>query len=234
MHAPEQAEAHELLVNRARVPRIQGATVRRTRHLPQGDVEEIDGIPTLAIPRLLVELAPHVTEVALTAVVDDLLGAGLPGLREEVHARAAALCNGRRRVRRLIELTGPDAAAAFRSWLERHTGGLFSAANLPPADWNIELWDDADDLIGIGDAVWIERCVVVELDGLRFHSTADQRRRDNRKDRRLGTLGWLVLRYTWLDVMERPDEVVAEVRAALVSRQPAGGKVAEFGHRPGG
>lgn len=104
--------------------------------------------------------------------------------------------------------------------MERHTGGLITAARLPPAQWNVDLHDDTGELIGVGDAVWVEHRVVVELDGLRFHSAPGQRRRDNRKDRRLAVEGWLVLRYTWLDVMERPDEVIAEIRSALRQRRP--------------
>ena len=213
-----QPEEHELLVGRQRPPKVKGANVRRTRTLGERDVEIIDGVPTLAIPRLLVELTGRIGDVDFVAVLDEVLARADEGVREETHALARAMCNGRRGVARLIELTAPDAAETFRSWLERHTHRLLAAAGLPLAQWNLELRDEAGKTVGIGDAVWVEQRVVVELDGLRFHSSPAQRRRDNRKDRRLQSLGWIVLRYTWLDVVERPDEMVAEVRAALASR----------------
>jgi hypothetical protein len=209
---------HELLAERRRPIKAEGAKVKTTRSLPPRDIEIVDGVPTLAVPRLAVELCGTLRDVNFVAVLDELLGAGDQALREQVHARAVAMQPGRRGIQQLIELTEPEAETAFRSWLERHTATLFGAAGLPPAHWNLELRDDAGKLIGIGDAVWAELKVVVELDGLRFHSSSEQRRRDNRKDRRLAAAGWLVLRYTWLDVMERPDEVVAEVRKALRSR----------------
>ena len=213
-------DSHELVVSRRRAPAINGASVRRTDELPPADLEYIDGILTLSIPRLLVDLCGRIPDVDFVAVLDDLLDPGDPGLRNEVHKRALRLRRGRKAVDRLVSLTAPGAEAAFRSWLERHTGGLFDAARIPRASWNLEVRDAAGAAIGIGDAVWAEQRVVVEVDGLRFHSSPQQRRRDNRKDRRLGAEGWLVLRYTWLDVMERPDEVVAEVRQALHKRAP--------------
>lgn len=211
-------QQHELLVARRRRIVANGAVIRTTRSLPATDIDLIDGVPTLAEPRLLAELCGAVDDTAFVAVLDDVICRGSADLRAQVHARAAELQRGRGGLQRLLDLTAPGAEAAFWSWLERHTGQLFSAGDLPRAQWNLELRDDAGKLIGIGDAVWAELKVVVELDGLRFHSSSEQRRRDNRKDRRLAAAGWLVLRYTWLDIMERPDEVVAEVRKALRSR----------------
>ena len=215
----DKPETHELLVGRRRVPKVKGASVRRTNDLPATDVETVDRILTLTIPRLLVDLCGQIPEVDCMAVLDHLLGPGDGTLRAEVHARAVQLRRGRKAVDRLIALTAQGAETAFRSWLERHTGGLFIAGGLPAAAWNVDLHDADGTMIGIGDAVWAEHRVVVEVDGLRFHATPDQRRRDNRKDRRLAANGWLVLRFTWLDLMERPKDVVAEVRAALAGRR---------------
>jgi dephospho-CoA kinase len=55
---------------------------------------------------------------------------------------------------------------------------------------------------------------VVEVDGRRWHpDPAVDRERDNR----LAELGWRVLRFTWADVVHRPEVVVAAVRAALAA-----------------
>ena len=210
-------ERHDIVVGRLRAPTVTGAIVRRTRALPAVDVDCVDGIPTLALPRLLVDLCVQLADTDFVAVLDDLLAGAEPHVRAEVHARALALRNGRPGVDRLVALTAPDAAEIFWSWLERRSAGLSDAAGLPPAAWNCEVRDAAGRLIGIGDAVWEDLGVVVELDGLRFHSTPTQRRRDAAKDRQLTVEGWKVLRFTWLDIVETPDDVVAQVRAALGS-----------------
>ena len=211
---------HELLVARPYAPKIKGATCRRTDAMPPADTERINGVVTLTIPRLLVELCGRIPEADLIAVVDDLLSPAEPRTRQETYERAVELSQGRAGVRRLLELTEPGAAERFASWLERRGAELFEQALLPCPAWNVELRAETGELIGIGDAVWAAQKVVVELDGLRFHSSDAERRRDRQKDRRLQMNGWLVLRYTWLDVVQRPAELVEEVRRSLERRSP--------------
>lgn len=211
-------EHHELLVCRARAPLVAGAEVALTRCLPAGDVEVVNAVPTLAVPRLAVELSRILEDTAFVAALDDLLAGVDDRTRRCVHHRARVLSRGRPECKRVVELTCPDAAEHFNSWLERHVDAVLDSADLVPHCWNLEIRDAAGDLIGIGDAVWLAQRVVVELDGLRFHTTPAQLRADRRKDRRLAMNGWLVLRYTWLDVVERPHEVVSEIAAALAGR----------------
>lgn len=216
---------HELLVARPYAPKIKGGTCRRTAKLPPADTERISGVLTLAVPRLLVDVAGQVSEFDLIAVVDDLLSPVDPRLRQETHQRAVELSRGRNAVRRLLELTAPDAAERFASWLERRGAELLHQALLPPPTWNAELRDEGGHLIGLGDAVWPAQRLVVEFDGLRFHSSDAERRRDRKKDRQLQMNGWLVLRYTWLDVVQRPAELVDEIRRSLEQRTGFAGVV---------
>lgn len=67
------------------------------------------------------------------------------------------------------------------------------------------------------DAVWLEERVVVELDGRRFHSDAMALIADSEKTRSLRLMGYLVLRFTWNDVVERPVWVLKRIREALGS-----------------
>lgn len=65
------------------------------------------------------------------------------------------------------------------------------------------------------DALWKRERLVVELDGRRFHGDAFALEADSRKTRDLHSLGYRVLRFTWLDVTERPEWVAARIREAL-------------------
>jgi Protein of unknown function (DUF559)/Transcriptional regulator, AbiEi antitoxin len=67
------------------------------------------------------------------------------------------------------------------------------------------------------DAAYPSRCIAIEFDG-RDHMTEESYGDDRVRDNRLELHGWLVLRFTWGRFSERPDEVVAEVRAALARR----------------
>jgi very-short-patch-repair endonuclease len=57
--------------------------------------------------------------------------------------------------------------------------------------------------------------VAVEVDGWAWHVDVDRFRSDRRKGNALTNAGWMVLRFTWHDPVQRPGYVVAEIRAAL-------------------
>jgi very-short-patch-repair endonuclease len=78
---------------------------------------------------------------------------------------------------------------------------------------------------------WVDGCeldiafpvlrVAVEVDGWAWHIDVERFRRDRRKQNVLELAGWLVLRFTWHDLTERPEQVVAEIKAALAHRSVA-------------
>lgn len=210
----EQPERIDVLVTANRHLRLAGVRVRRTRQLAEEDVTTVDGVPVTTGERTVLDLADaDGSRTAVLRLLDNALY-GKVARRKRLHERARALRKGRAGAELIVRLTAPDGKAEFRSWLERHSAGVFRTGGLPEPEWNAVLRDERG-RIGEIDVVWRVARLVVELDGLRFHSTPAQRRRDARRDRRLTLAGWTVLRYTWLDVVERPDEVVTEVARAL-------------------
>lgn len=65
------------------------------------------------------------------------------------------------------------------------------------------------------DAVWPAARLVVELDGWDSHHTRQAFQRDRTRSNDLQVEGWTVLRFTYADVVHRPDETVARVRRVL-------------------
>lgn len=57
--------------------------------------------------------------------------------------------------------------------------------------------------------------VAIEVDGWAFHSDADVFVKDRNRQNEIALLGWKVLRFTWLDLTEYPDRVIAEIRRAI-------------------
>ena len=51
------------------------------------------------------------------------------------------------------------------------------------------------------DRAWPEAMLAVELDGARYHTSPEDRRRDLARDAALAALGWVVLRFTFADVL---------------------------------
>ena len=60
--------------------------------------------------------------------------------------------------------------------------------------------------------------IVIEVDGWAFHSDQESFQIDRRRQNYLILMGWQVLRFTWLDLVEYPDRVIAEIRAAISAR----------------
>ena len=65
------------------------------------------------------------------------------------------------------------------------------------------------------DFAFVEKMVAVEVDGWAWHSDAVRFRRDRQRQNTLVLGGWTVLRFTWHDLTQRPDGVIADIRAAV-------------------
>ncbi|MCZ4517483.1 DUF559 domain-containing protein [Rhodococcus ruber] len=64
------------------------------------------------------------------------------------------------------------------------------------------------------DIAFIVEMVAIEIDGWAFHSDHDAFQRDRTRQNAISR-DWTVLRYTWADLTERMDRVIAEILAAL-------------------
>lgn len=193
---------------------IPGVVVHRTVDLGYGDVVEINGIRCTTGERSIIDLQPVLDETDHTALIDDTICARA-ATRGRLYREATRLQPGRPGLQRVRELTHPEAAGIFRSWLEREFHQqVIVAHGLPVPDYNVRVYDE-DGLIGIVDAKFPDHPVIAEMEGLRFHTTPSQRKRDAERFNRLNFSPYRALRYTWRDVVERPEYVAAQLRKAL-------------------
>jgi len=65
------------------------------------------------------------------------------------------------------------------------------------------------------DFLWREHSVIVETDGFRHHGDRAAFESDRARDARLQSLGYRVLRFTYRQVREAPDPVVAALRTLI-------------------
>lgn len=65
------------------------------------------------------------------------------------------------------------------------------------------------------DVAFPEQRLAIEVDGRAYHSSAQRFQADRTRQNELVNDGWRVLRFTWADIMERPEMVIAQIRAAL-------------------
>ena len=67
------------------------------------------------------------------------------------------------------------------------------------------------------DAFWPQHRLVVELDGHETHANPPANENDRRRELILRRAGYTVVRYTWAQVTQRPDEVIADLRRLLAA-----------------
>jgi Protein of unknown function (DUF559)/Transcriptional regulator, AbiEi antitoxin len=111
-------------------------------------------------------------------------------------------------LRRALADHNPRLALTF-SVLEDRFLELCESANLPQPEVNATV----EGLVV--DALWPEQRLVVELDGHVAHATASANERDRHRDLILRAAGYRVLRYTWQQVTNTPELVIADLQRAL-------------------
>jgi hypothetical protein len=124
------------------------------------------------------------------AAIDAVLGRGRPG--------SAAL-------RKALERHRPQYARTL-SVLEDRFLELCQRYGIPLPEVNVMV----EGLMV--DALWRKDRVIVELDGHAAHSTRSAMNSDRDRELILRTAGFLVARYTWRQITERPAEVAADLK----------------------
>jgi hypothetical protein len=179
--------------------------------LAEADVCHADGIPITDPGRTVFDCLRLLPDDAALKVMDRALQQGWTTFGELVrrlHDHA-----GRRGAPRLVRLVRA-AGAGSHSAAERRAATLLRSAGITGWTANAAIRDSAG-LIGRGDLVFAVARLVVELDGWAFHSDPARFQRDRTRQNRLVTAGWTVLRFTWADLHDRPEAVIATIRAAL-------------------
>jgi hypothetical protein len=156
--------------------------------LPQTLLDIASVVRFTELRRALAE-AEYLRLVALDEV-DAVLGRGKPG---SAALRAALQCHR------------PELART-KSRMEERFVLLCERYSLPPPAVNVWIgrWQV--------DAVWFERKVAVELDSHAAHDLPSRLEEDHQRDLDLRAAGYTVLRYTWRQLRDMPELVIADLR----------------------
>jgi hypothetical protein len=199
--------------NRSRL-RVPGWRVHR-RDLRPDEVEEVDGLRTTAVLRTLLDLCLMLPHAHAVVAADSALRQTLVGTQELQIALLEACGRGAVRLRAVAAAVDPLSGSVLESLLRV----LLQTLADPPVSQHV-IRDAQGRFVARVDFCWPTRRLVVEADGFAFHSDRAAYRRDRERLNELERCGWRVLRFTWEDVLHRPDHVLALVRECL-SAQPA-------------
>ncbi|WP_307873777.1 MULTISPECIES: DUF559 domain-containing protein [unclassified Frankia] len=112
-----------------------------------------------------------------------------------------------------------DVDARAESPLESRLRLALADRGLRPAEVQFAVVDEVGRPVARADLAYPEQRLLVEADGAVFHrdhaGDPQPLYRDRERQNALARLGWTVLRFTWSDVLTRPDDVADVVCRAL-------------------
>jgi hypothetical protein len=202
--------------------RPPGIIVHRPRRLLSGEITEVDGIPVTTPARTLIDLCATRLPVRAERALDEALRRKLTTLNElrnylRLEARRGR--NGVRAMRSLLDARQPSYVPTD-SELEDDFEALMLASSLPPPLRQHPLFH-GNRLIRVFDFAYPDAMLGIEGQSYEHHDGRIPWSRDQGKDNRAGSIGWVTLRYTRYDIDERPEEVIEEIRTTLLSRLAA-------------
>ena len=202
-------DVHVTVIARRRRSR-PGIRVHTTRNADPRDFGSIDGLPITSPARSLLDFADDATPNELARAVNE---AQVQNLATPTELRAL-----------LKRSPGRKGAAILTATLDRHDGPttaheggeqllepLLRRARLPKPAVNAPLLGYEVDFL------WEQHKLVIECDSGKFHGTPAAVDRDRRKDAHLRRNGYTVLRYSFWQIADEPEAVIAEIAAHLAS-----------------
>lgn len=114
-------------------------------------------------------------------------------------------------------------ATGSKSEAEQRMGRLLRRSRTGPWIANYSLRDGAGRPIAEIDFALPSLRIAIEVDGRAFHSDRHSFERDRRRQNRLVLDGWLVLRFTWEQMVADPAGVITAVAAAVRQRDARSG-----------
>jgi very-short-patch-repair endonuclease len=124
-------------------------------------------------------------------------------------------CAGNAQLLRLLTFTRRGALSVAENRLH----SILDVAGLTGWQANVAIQDRAG-AVGVVDLLFVKQRVIVEIDGRRAHSSSEAFINDRRRQNRLVNAGFTVVRFTWDDLVNRPDKVIDQIRQALRMASP--------------
>jgi very-short-patch-repair endonuclease len=199
----------EVLTARNRHP--AGIRVTRCRLIDPRDRTLWRGVPVTTVPRTVVDLAAVLDPPRLARAFHQA------SVRHRVKTETVERILDRRHnwpgSRELRRVLGGDEPVTL-SRLESSFIAAVRQSRLPLPQANVRAGAH------YVDCRWPHHRLTVELDGYRYHATRHSWEHDRQREREARARGEEFRRYTWLDVIEDPEPMLADLRA-LLTRQLA-------------
>lgn len=192
--------------------KVGGIRVHRTRGLDRRDVWTRENILVTSPARTALDIAAETSHKALRRMLRQAQAEGRlsVGQLRDVHERA----NGHPGGPALLVVIA-DGPTPTRSVAEDVLLDLIHQAGLPRPEVNPPLQLGGTTLLP--DLLWREHKLVVEIDGAQFHASRQAREDDARKQAILEAHGYRVLRISYAQLTQQPEQTIARITRALAT-----------------
>ena len=197
-----------------RHPRIFGVHVHR--RTGERAVTTRSGIRVSSPSETLVDLGAVTSFETVERCVDLAISKRLASRRSLLAAYWAVAARGRSGagvLRKVLERRD-DSDDVAESILEARMLRLLRRAGLPTPVCQF-IVRDGRRFVARVDFAYPAARLIIEVDGFDAHATAAQLRRDLERQNQLVALGYTVLRFTWRDIADAPDRVIATIAGFL-------------------
>jgi very-short-patch-repair endonuclease len=177
--------------------------------LPADETTTHQGIPTTSVPRTLLDLSAVVRRDEWRSALRQAEQLRLTdrlwlGDLVERYPRKPGVP-----IVRAVVQEAEHGMAVVKSDLEELFQAFLLNAGLPGPSTNV-LVEGLE-----VDCLWPTERLIVELDSRAFHNAADAFEADRARDRRLEAACWRVVRITWRQLHQTPEDVEADLRRLL-------------------
>lgn len=179
--------------------------------LPQEHVTRANGTAVTTVARTVIDLARTLSFMEAVVVADCALRTGTP---KEGLTRIVDVCQrwpGIDQARRVVAFSNSLA----ESVLESCARVVFDRFDLDTPQLQVTLHGPAFSFRV--DFLWEKHKTIVEADGLTKYSTKADILAQFRRDRLLRDAGYKVVHFTWRELFETPEVVVARIRRAFAA-----------------
>jgi very-short-patch-repair endonuclease len=196
---------------------IEGVVLLRDRKRP-AVLHNVADLPIVPRERCVIDAIRLLGTEEGRAVVHEALRLGWT-TSDRIEAWCERL-KGHRGLPRLRE-QARYATSGTRAESERILYGLMQQAQLDGWRFNSEIRDGAGKLLGIADCANESLKLLVELDGMAWHTKDERFVRDRVRQNDFVAEGWTPLRFTYPQLINDPADVMARIRRETLKRTRA-------------
>jgi hypothetical protein len=207
----------EVVTGRETRRRLRNGVVHQSSSPPKISIRA--GIPVTSPMRALLDIGGLITPQELADAVEVGLLSKLISVKALNGELARVGSRGREGTAalRLVLADRELGDKPSESVLEARAVRLFRPAGLPMPVFQFEVWHDGN-LIARLDLAFPRLKIAIEIDGWSSRATSADLRRSTRRRNALTALGWVVLHFTWLDIVQNPDYFVSQIAALLIAQ----------------